>query len=253
MSNTVFHAIATGFRTRYLQPLQFPGSHRTVEDRVSDLENARNGQQPANPRIKIRTRGQKAQQPQDTSMNARVMSREGLKNNAQNGADIQRIREDHSSNLDAWHAEHSSAASDLLHTFNSRMNEAQSQTKPSTSGGWAAFNDTFARPATQPLPQADKTPPQPTPAPTRTAQMGMFPKSQVRSQQQFTLAATEGPRPQGGSTPASRPARVTQPGLFPKSAVSPKKSAPAQPAVTDAAWHSMLTDSVNEHNARKTN
>ncbi|MFE9525178.1 hypothetical protein [Streptomyces sp. NPDC006631] len=249
MSNTVFHAIATGFRTRYLQPLQFPGSHRTVEDRVSDLENARNGQQPANPRIKIRTRGQaKPAAPQDTSM-----SREGLRSTTQNGADIQRIREDHSSNLDAWHAEHSGAASDLLHTFNSRMNEAQSQTKPSASGGWAAFNDTFARPATQPLPQADKTPPQPTPAPTRTAQMGMFPKSQVRSQQQFGLAATEGPRPQGGSAPAPRQPRVTQPGLFPKSAVSRKKAAPAQAPVSTSDWHAMLNDSIAEHNARKTN
>jgi hypothetical protein len=212
MSATVFHAIATQFKARYLNPLQFPGSHRTVEDRVSDLENARNGQQPANPRIKIRTRGQANQAAPQAQASA------------QDNADIKRVREDHSSNLDAWHAEHSGAASDLLHTFNARMNDVQAQTKPSSSGGWGAFNDSFSRPVSAPVQSASKTPPEPTPAPARTAQMGMFPKSQVRSQQQFTLAATEGPRPQSNAAPSAvRKPRVTQPGLFPKSAVQPPK------------------------------
>jgi hypothetical protein len=57
MSASVFHAIATQFRARYLSPLQFPGSHRSVEDRVSDLEN-RNGVQPSNSRIKVRAKAQ---------------------------------------------------------------------------------------------------------------------------------------------------------------------------------------------------
>jgi hypothetical protein len=43
MSANVFHAIATQFRARYLHPLQFPGSHRTVEDRVSALERGSGG------------------------------------------------------------------------------------------------------------------------------------------------------------------------------------------------------------------
>jgi hypothetical protein len=245
MSASVFHAIATQFRARYLNPLQFPGSHRSVEDRVSDLENGHAG--PANSR-KART---PAAQPEDTSSHARVMTNQHLKNQAQNGADIQRIREDHSSNLDAWHAEHSGAASDLLHTFNARMTDIQAQTKPS-GGAWDDFHAAFGTHASAPVRPASKTPPEPTPAPARTAQLGMFPKSQVSSPQQFGLAATEGPRPQrNAASPATRKPRVTQPGLFPKSAVSPKKSAPAQASVSDEAWHSMLNDSVAERRATK--
>jgi hypothetical protein len=129
MSATVFHSIATQFKARYLNPLQFPGSNRSVEDRVSDLENARNGQQPANPRIKIRTRGQGQQAAQPTASPA---ARE----------EIKRVGEDHQSDLDNWHAQHSGAASDLLHTFNARMNGIQAQSKPS-GGAWDDFHAAF--------------------------------------------------------------------------------------------------------------
>jgi hypothetical protein len=113
----------------------------------------------------------------------------------------------------------------LLHTFNARMTDIQAQTKPS-GGAWDDFHAAFGTHASAPVRPASKTPPEPTPAPARTAQLGMFPKSQVSSPQQFGLAATEGPRPQrNAASPATRKPRVTQPGLFPKSAVSPKKRA----------------------------
>lgn len=236
MSVEGIHAITSKFKERWLNPLQFPGSHRSVDQRLSDLENAKQGQQPANSRIKIRVKGQKskaaAPQASDTSSHARVMTREGIKNGLQNQADLQRVREDHSSDLDGWHAEHSQAATDLLHTFNQRMNSAQAQRTPSTSGGWGAFNDTFrstARSTSVPTPGAQPSAPLNTPAapaarpkPQRVTQPGLFGPSQVapvRSQQQFGQAAKAAPS-KSGPTPARKP-RVTQPGLFPKSAVKP--------------------------------
>jgi hypothetical protein len=218
MSGSVFHSIATQFRDRYLQPLQFPGSRRTVEDRVSDLENSRNVAQPSSGRTKSRAKGQ-------TSPAARVMSREGIANGIKNHADIQRVREDHSSSLDAWHAQHSSAASDLLHTFNARMNGIQAQSKPS-GGAWDDFHAAFGTHASTSVQSAPQTPP-PAAKPQRVVQAGLFGPSQVapvRSPQQFGLAATAGPRQKGaGGAPAAKKPRVTQPGLFPKSAVQPPK------------------------------
>jgi hypothetical protein len=227
MSGSVFHSIATQIRDRYLQPLQFPGSRRSVEQRVSDLENAKNGQQPANSRIKIRVKGQGQQSApaEDSSMHARVMSREGIANGIKNHADIQRVREDHSSSLDAWHAQHSSAASDLLHTFNARMNGIQAQSKPS-GGAWDDFHAAFGTHAATsgtPVQSAPQTPP-PAAKPQRVVQAGLFGPSQVRSPQQFGMAASPGPRQKPAvGAPAAKKPRVTQPGLFPKSAVQPPK------------------------------
>lgn len=209
MSASVFNSIATQFRARYLQPLQFPGSHRSVEDRVSDLENAKNGQQPANSRVKIRVRGQGTQAaPQPEASPA---ARE----------EIKRVGEDHRSDLDSWHGEHSGAASDLLHTFNARMDNVQAQSKPS-GGAWDDFHNAFNRPSSAPVQSAPQTPP-PAAKPQRVVQAGLFGPSQVRAPQQFGLAATAGPAPKGKQAPAAKKPRVTQPGLFPKSAVQPPK------------------------------
>ncbi|MER5754348.1 hypothetical protein [Streptomyces sp. NPDC002088] len=209
MSASVFHSIATQIRARYLNPLQFPGSNRSVDQRLKDLENAKNGQQPSNSRIKIRTRGEGTPSAPQASPAARE--------------EVKRVGEDHRSNLDAWHAQHSGAASDLLHTFNARMNDVQAQTKPSTSGGWAAFNDSFSRPASAPVQSASHTPPPPAPKPQRVVQAGLFPPvAKVTSADQFGLAAVSAPK-SSGPAPA-RKARVIQPGLFPKSAVQPPKN-----------------------------
>jgi hypothetical protein len=65
------------------------------------------------------------------------------------------------------------------------------------------------------------------PKPQRVVQAGLFGPSQVRAPQQFGLAATQGPRPQGKPTmTAPRGPRVTQPGLFPKSAVKKSRGFP---------------------------
>jgi hypothetical protein len=215
MSGSVFHSIATQFRDRYLQPLQFPGSRRSVEDRVSDLENSRNVAQPSSGRTKSRAKGQASPASKPTASPA---ARE----------EIKRVGEDHASSLDAWHAEHSGAASDLLHTFNARMNGVQAQSKPS-GGAWDDFHAAFgthASRASTPVQSAPQTPP-PAAKPQRVIQAGLFGPSQVapvRSPQQFGLAATAGPRQKGaGGAPAAKKPRVTQPGLFPKSAVQPPK------------------------------
>jgi hypothetical protein len=210
MSVEGIHAITSKFKERWLNPLQFSGQ-RTVESRLSDLEKAKNGQQPSNPRRKIRVRGQKSA-TQTPAPQASAPAQQAIK----------RVGEDHSSDLDNWHAQHSNAASDLLHTFNSRMSGIQGQQKPSTTGGWGAFNDSFSRPSTTPLPSAPSAAPAHAPKPQRVTQPGLFGPSQVapvRSPQQFGLAAKAAP---GKASPtAGRKPRVTQPGLFPKSAVKP--------------------------------
>jgi hypothetical protein len=255
MSVEGIHAITSKFKERWLSPLQFPGSHRSTEQRLTDLENARNGQQPANSRIKIRVKGQKSQAP---APQASPAARE----------EIKRVGEDHSSSLDNWHAQHSTAGTDLLHTFNQRMDAIQAQKKPSESGGWAAYNETFGSGAkstaspspapggeaqwrdhgqghqirTYPTSNADGSrgprkiavQPKPesaplntsaapaAPKPQRVTQPGLFGPSAVapvRSPQQFGLAAKAAPAKSGPTAP--RKPRVTQPGLFPKSAVKP--------------------------------
>jgi hypothetical protein len=216
MSVEGIHAITSKFKERWLSPLQFPGSNRTVDERLDDLESGRSGQRSGNSRMKIRVKGQKSQAP---APQASPAARE----------EIKRVGEDHTSSLDNWHAQHSTAASDLLHTFNQRMDSIQSQKKPSESGGWAAYNDTFgsgakstatpSAPAAKPL-NTSAAPA--APKPQRAVQPGLFGPSQVapvRSPQQFGLAAKAAP---SKATPtATRKPRVTQPGLFPKSAVKP--------------------------------
>jgi hypothetical protein len=221
MSVKGINEITSRFKERWLSPLQFPGSHRSVEQRLTDLESGKSGQKPSSPRAKTRVKGQKSQAP---APQASPAVRE----------EVKRVGEDHASDSYAWHAEHSGAASDLLHTFNQRMDSIQAQKKPSQSGGWAAYNDTFgsgakstaspAAPAAAPL----NTPAAPAaPKPQRVTQPGLFGPSQVapvRSPQQFGLAAKSKPlntqaAPGGPSAP--RKPRVTQPGLFPKSAVKP--------------------------------
>jgi hypothetical protein len=201
MSAQAFHAIATQFRDRYLHPLQFRRSN-TIEDRVGALENAR--QKQGTPEVPAH--GPLGQE------NTPAAAQQHLH------TEVQRVGEDHRSDLDAWHAKHSGAASDLLHTFNSRMGEVQAQSKPS-GGAWDDFHAAFNRPSSTPVKSAPQTPP-PAAKPQRVVQAGLFGPSQVRAPQQFGLAATEGPRPQGKPTmTAPRGPRVTQPGLFPKSAV----------------------------------
>jgi hypothetical protein len=245
MSAQAFHAIATQFRDRYLHPLQFRRGN-TIEDRVGALEHAR--QKQGTPEVPAHgPLGQENTPPAATQ---------------HLHTEVQRVGEDHRSDLDAWHAKHSSAASDLLHTFNSRMGEVQAQSKPS-GGAWDDFHAAFgskphaATPAPSSpgvynqdddkgwtsrvgafQPSGKKTPdaplkrsstPQTPPAakPQRVVQAGLFGPSQVRAPQQFGLAATEGPRPQGKPTmTAPRGPRVTQPGLFPKSAVKKSRGFP---------------------------
>jgi hypothetical protein len=229
MSAQGIHNITARFKERWLSPLQFPGSHRTTEQRLTDLENARHGQQPANPRIKIRAKGQKTQTPSPQTSAPAPQTFPAAH------AEIKRVGEDHSSSLGNWHAQHSSAASDLLHTFNSRMDEVQGQSKPSTSGGWAAYNDTFSRPSSTPAPAAPKA--QPTAA------------APVKSPQQFERknyapAATAAPRPQREySAPTPTPpvvqaapqhsaggvGRGVQRGLFSPKDAGPKVKATRQP------------------------
>jgi hypothetical protein len=244
MSGSVFHSIATQFRDRYLQPLQFPGSRRTVEDRVSDLENARNGVQPSNSRIKVRAKAQDSPAEPKPGTDAHfdhVMARsaDALKRtsyaegNVEDAAHAMRMKRsgDILQNIRNTSAEHRAAAP-LPEERHADAMARTSATLDRIRGAQTSHNEAFhtqaratAAPAqTGPLhtsatPVAAK--------PQRVTQPGLFGPSQVapvRSQQQFGLAATAGPRqkPAAGA-PAAKKARVTQPGLFPKSAVQPPK------------------------------
>jgi hypothetical protein len=225
MSAFAFHSIATQFRDRYLQPLQFPG-RRSVESRLSALENP--ARTPSRPQ-----RQQSAPAPTQ-------------KPAATPKSDVQKVGQTFGRSTASWQTKHTAAASDLLHTFNARMDSIQAQTKPS-GGAWEDFHNAFNRPSTHtPAPMAAPHPSQvqdlsefdkphtapakpSTPAPAapkqRAVQKGLFGPSQVRAPQQFGLAASEGPRtakPKAATT--ARKPRVTQPGLFPQSAVkTPKK------------------------------
>lgn len=163
MNVQAFSAIATHFRSRYLHPLQFPGAKKTAPAR-STPQRPKGSAAPA-------AAGRKAPQ--------RAMDRKV----DQARQDLARVGEDHKSDMDAWHAEHSGAATDLLHTFNARMTDIQAQKKPSTSGGWAAYNDTFG-PHAKP-----STPAAPTPA-------APVHNDQQFNQKNYGLAATAAPRPQ---------------------------------------------------------
>jgi hypothetical protein len=225
MSAFAFHSIATQFRDRYLHPLQFHGK-RSVEDRLSALEN------PA--RTPSRRPGPKGS-PAPTQAPSSTPS-----------GDVQKVGKSFSRSADTWQAKHSAAASDLLHTFNARMDSIQAQSKPS-GGAWEDFHNAFNRPSThtsapmaaphpsqvQDLREFDKPysapakPSAPAPAapkaPQRAVQKGLFGPSQVRAPQQFGLAASEGPKAVKPKSTAARKPRVTQPGLFPASAVKPLK------------------------------
>jgi hypothetical protein len=223
MSVEGIHAITSKFKERWLSPLQFPGSHRSVDQRLDDLENAKQGQQPANSRIKIRVKGQKSKA---AAPQASPAARE----------EIKRVGEDHVSDSYGWHAEHSTAATDLLHTFNQRMNSIQAQQKPSASGGWAAYNDTFgagahstASPSPAPGGQAEwrdhgqghqiRTYPTYNPDGSRGARkIGIRPKPEGAS------AAPAAPLNTSAAPAAKKPQRVTQPGLFGPSQVAPVRS-----------------------------
>jgi hypothetical protein len=257
MSVDGIHAITSKFKERWLSPLQFPGAHRSVEQRLDDLENAKQGQQPANSRIKIRVKGQKSQAP---APQASPAARE----------EIKRVGEDHVSDSYGWHAQHSTAGTDLLHTFNQRMDAIQAQKKPSESGGWAAYNDTFgagakstASPSPAPGGQAEwrdhgqghqiRTYPTYNPDGSRGARkIGIRPKpggaspaevSPVQSPQQFSQgnfapAAKAAPRPaRTNSTPVVQAApqpsaggvgKGVQRGLFPPGESGPKVKAVRQ-------------------------
>jgi hypothetical protein len=188
MSAAAFHAIATQFSARYLHPLQFRRGN-TVEDRVGALENAR--QKQGTPEVPAH--GPLGQE------NTPAAAQQHLH------TEVQRVGEDHRSDLDAWHAKHSGAASDLLHTFNSRMNNVQAQTQPS-GGAWDDFHAAFGTHASTSVQSAPQTPP-PAAKPQRFEQHGLFGPSQVASTQQFGLAAAPGPRPKAGQVPAAKQAR----------------------------------------------
>lgn len=140
------YAVASQFKERHLRPLQFPSSKPAKTGAAASAgKNA----------------GQAPKAGTDEHFD-HVMARSGdllARTDPHRGRmdalrnEAQRVHEDHTSDSYGWHAEHSSAATDLLHTFNSRMGEIQAQTKPSTSGGWAAYNDTFG-----PKPSAPSTP-----------------------------------------------------------------------------------------------
>ncbi|MFF1701270.1 hypothetical protein [Streptomyces sp. NPDC058252] len=214
------YAVAGHFKERYLHPLQFPSN-----------KPAKTGAEAS--------AGKNARQAPKAGTDEHfdhVMARSGdllARTDPHRGrmdalrAEAHRVHEDHASDSYGWHAEHSSAATDLLHTFNSRMGEIQAQTKPSTSGGWAAYNDTFGPKPSAPAPAA---PAPAAPKPQRVVQPGLFGPSQVapvRSPQQFGLAASaEGPKKGSAPKPPQRRPRVTQPGLFPKSAVKKSRGFP---------------------------
>lgn len=221
MSATVFHAIATQFKARYLSPLQFHDSHRSVEDRVSDLENGRTGQQTQSTSTPLHTDEhfdkvmarsadllERTKRPQSTSWGEDMGQRLGAKHDRVEEAEhaSRMRRNDHFlANVRNTAAEHDVAHLAPSGALLDNIRQSQAVSDASAPG---------------PVPA-----PRPTTAPARTSQIGMFPKSQVRQPQQFTLAATEGPRPQRNTgAPAAPKPRVTQPGLFPKSAVQqPKK------------------------------
>jgi hypothetical protein len=224
MSVEGIHAITSKFKERWLSPLQFPGSHRSVEQRLDDLESTKQGQQSANSRTKTRVKGQKRQAP---APQASPAARE----------EIKRVGEDHVSDSYAWHAQHSTAATDLLHTFNQRMDAIQAQKKPSESGGWAAYNDTFGAGA--------KSTASPSPAPGGQAEWRDHGQGhQIRTYPTHNADGSRGPRkigirPKPSSGPAApaaaplntsaasaapKPQRVVQPGLFGPSQVAPVRS-----------------------------
>jgi hypothetical protein len=219
MSATVFHAIATQFKARYLNPLQFPGSNRSVEDRVSDLENARTGRQTQSTSTPLHTDEhfdkvmarsadllERTKRPQSTSWGEEMGQRLGAKHDRVEAADHARLLHrsgDILQNIRNTAAEHRAAAPlpEERHADNmSRTGEALDRIRATQ----ASLGPSTPPPA-----------PRPTAAPARTAQIGMFPKSEVRQPQQFTLAATEGPRPQrSAGAPAAPKPRVTRPKLF---------------------------------------
>jgi hypothetical protein len=217
MSAQAFHAIATQFRDRYLHPLQFRRSN-TIEDRVGALENSRRGQDTS-----LHTEPKPGTDEHFDHVMAR--SAEALKRTSYAAGNVE----------EATHAQRMKRSGDILqnirntaaeHRAAAPLPEERHADSMSRTGELLdsirrtqAVSDAHA-PGTVPAPR-------PTPAPQRVVQAGLFGPSQVRAPQQFGLAATEGPRPQGKPTmSAPRGPRVTQPGLFPKSAVKKSRGFP---------------------------
>lgn len=217
MSIEGIHAITRKFTARWLNPLQFPGAHRGVDQRLTDLESGRSGQQPG-------VRGQKSQATPAPGTDAHfdhVMARSSalLDRTAYAAGNVE----------EASHAARMKRSGDILQNIRntaaehrdwSPLPEERHEQAMSRSGELLnRIRESQAK--IGPLP--DRPAPQPTPAPQRTAQTSLFPKSQAQvSQQQFGPAAKSAPTKAapGGSTAPKKP-RVTQPGLFPKSAVKP--------------------------------
>jgi truncated hemoglobin YjbI len=226
MSAAAFHAIATQFSARYLHPLQFRRDN-TIEDRVGALENSRRGQDTPAAQQRLHTEPK----PGTDEHFDRVMARsaEALKRtsyaagNAEEAAHAQRMKRsgDILQNIRNTAAEHRAAAP-LPEEKHADTMARTSDTLDRIRSTAASHNEAFhaqAKATASPVQSAPQTPP-PAAKPQRIVQAGLFGPSQVRAPQQFGLAATQGPRPQGKQIMTSpRGPRVTQPGLFPKSAV----------------------------------
>jgi hypothetical protein len=206
MSAKVFQAIATQFRDRYLHPLQFNGSHRSVEDRVSDLERGAGGAQ------RLHTQPQPGTDAHFDHVMAR--SADALKRTSYAAGNVE----------EAAHAQRMKRSGDILQNIRntaaehrewSPLPEEKHADNMSRSGELLnRIRESQAK--IGPLP--DRPAPQPTAAPQRTQQLDLFPKAKVASPQQFGLAATEGPRPKRNA-PTQRAARKSpELALFSKAA-----------------------------------
>jgi hypothetical protein len=241
MSVEGIHAITSKFKERWLSPLQFPGSNRSVDERLDDLESGRSGQRSGNSRMKIRVRGQKSQAPHNEAnpvgQHPAVQPKPGTDEHfdhvmARSAAALDRTSYAAGNVEEASHAARMKRSGDILQNIRntaaehrdwSPLPEERHEQNMSRSG---ALLDSIRqsqaklgsiepdRPLNTSAPAAPK--------PQRTVQPGLFGPSQVapvRSPQQFGLAAKAAPA-KSGPTQTRKP-RVTQPGLFPKSAVKP--------------------------------
>lgn len=245
MLGSVYHAIASQFASR-LHPLQFRGGS-SIEDRVGALE--RGSRSRATPQASRTAAPGPAAAPRES---------------------VRRVGEEFHASNEAARANDHAAASDLLHTFNQRMDSIQGQARPS-GGAWEDFHNAFNRPsaAAPSLP----TPSAPVAQPSREqrnrggapqhspggvgpgVQRGLFPPSQA------------GPRVKVPARPEPKeidPRTQKGAGLFPKSAVtgtpvkntsqfpdaSAKKTS-ARPKVSGRELDAMV-DSWTKTPARKT-
>lgn len=214
-----YHAFASHFASR-LNPLQFR-SRNSIEDRVSALERPRSAAPSPSAPSEVAGHSPAAQAHTPPHVQEFMPQRES----------VRKVGEDfHAANATA-HAQDVGAASDLLHTFNQRMDAVQAQTKPS-GGAWDDFHNAFNRPSV------------PSPQPTRQQRnRGASPGTSAPRIQDPRIAYAAAPRTPAAAQQHSAPqhspggvGRGVQRGLFPPAQSGPRvKAAPkrSEPKAVD--------------------